>query len=108
MCIRDRFDTALAAYLLAPTDGSYELEKLSVTYFNFEVPKARDYLAPDAFGPLADPAIPLAALMSHTALIELLYQTLAPRLEELGMRRLYDAVELPLCPVLSLIHISTC
>ena len=95
------FDTALAAYLLAPTDGSYELEKLSVTYFNFEVPKARDYLAPDAFGPLADPAIPLAALMSHTALIELLYQTLAPRLEELGMRRLYDAVELPLCPVLA-------
>ena len=25
------FDTALAAYLLAPTDGSYDLERLSVT-----------------------------------------------------------------------------
>ncbi len=36
------FDTALAAYLLAPTDGSYELERLSVTYFNFEPAKAKD------------------------------------------------------------------
>ena len=30
------FDTALAAYLLSPTDGSYELEKLGITYFNQE------------------------------------------------------------------------
>ena len=36
------FDTALAAYLLAPTDGSYELEKLGMTYFNQEFPKAKD------------------------------------------------------------------
>ena len=28
------FDTAVAAYLLAPTDGSYELEKLGMTYYN--------------------------------------------------------------------------
>ena len=35
------FDTALAAYLLAPTDGSYELEKLGMTYFNQEFPKAK-------------------------------------------------------------------
>ena len=41
------FDTALAAYLLAPTDGSYELEKLGMTWFNQEFPKAKDtYLAP--------------------------------------------------------------
>ena len=45
------FDTALAAYLLSPTDGSYELEKLGITYFNQEFPKAKEYLAPDAFGP---------------------------------------------------------
>ena len=36
------FDTAIAAYLLAPTDGSYELEKLGMTYFNQEFPKAKD------------------------------------------------------------------
>ena len=95
------FDTALAAYLLAPTDGSYELEKLSVTYFNFETPKAALYQAPDAFGPLADAAAPLGAWMSHTALVELLHDTLKPRLTELGLDQVYYDIELPLCPVLA-------
>ena len=96
------FDTALAAYLLAPTDGSYELEKLGMTYFNQEFPKARDtYLAADAFTPLADQGAVLGALMGHTALIGALKQVLAPRLEELGMHDLYYGVELPLCPVLA-------
>jgi DNA polymerase-1 len=95
------FDTALAAYLLAPTDGSYELDKLSVTYFNFETPKAAVYRAPDAFGPLADLAAPLGAWMSHVSLVELLYETLAPRLKELGLEKVYDEIELPLCPVLA-------
>lgn len=95
------FDTALAAYLLAPTDGSYDLEKLSVTYFNFEVPKSKSYLDASAFGPLDDPGAPAEAMFRHTALIELLYRTLSARLEELQMRALYDKVELPLCAVLA-------
>ena len=95
------FDTALAAYLLAPTDGSYELEKLSVTYFNFETAKASAYMEEGAFGPLADCAQAMGALMSHVALVELLYDTLAPRLKELGLEQLYYDIELPLCPVLA-------
>ena len=98
------FDTAVAAYLLAPTDGSYELEKLSVSYFNFESPKAALYTAPEAFGPLADAADlagPLGAWLSHVALVDLLRGELSRRLEELGMTRLYEEIELPLCPVLA-------
>ena len=96
------FDTALAAYLLAPTDGSYELEKLGMTYFNQEFPKAKDtYLAPDAFSPLADQGAVLGGLLSHCALIGALKNVLAPRLEELGMHQLYYEIELPLCPVLA-------
>ena len=95
------FDTELAAYLLAPTDGSYELEKLSVSYFNFETAKAKDYLEPDAFGPLSDPAAPLTALLSHTALIELLHGELKKRLEEFDMLHLLTELELPLCSVLA-------
>ncbi len=96
------FDTALAAYLLAPTDGSYELEKLGMTWLNHEFPKAKKtYLAPDAFTPLADQGEVLGALLSHTALIGALKQAMAPRLEELGMHELYYGVELPLCPVLA-------
>ena len=95
------FDTEVAAYLLAPTDGSYDLEKLGLTYYNQEFPKAKTYLEEGAFGPLADPAEPMGALMSHTALIGALRNTLSQRLEELGLDKLYHQVELPLCPVLA-------
>ena len=95
------FDTAVAAYLLAPTDGSYDLEKLGMTYFNFQPPKASEYLEEGAFGPLADLAVPLGAWLSHTALIAALHDTLGQRLKELGMWELYQNVELPLCQVLA-------
>jgi len=96
------FDTAVAAYLLAPTDGSYDLEKLAVSYFNFETAKAKDtYLVPGAFGPLADRTAALGAMMSHCALIGALKETLSQRIEELGMHQLYYEIELPLCPVLA-------
>ena len=95
------FDTAVAAYLLAPTDGSYDLEKLGMTYFNFQPPKASEYVAEGAFGPLADPAVPLGAWLSHTALIEALHEVLEQRLKDLGMWELYQNVELPLCQVLA-------
>ena len=119
------FDTAVAAYLLSPTDGSYELEKLSVSYFNFETAKAKEYLDPDALGPLfsfgaalaageepyagvgdrenaaAKVSGPLGALMSHTALIDALYQELGKRLDEMNLRRVHDEIDLPLCPVLA-------
>ena len=91
----------MAAYLLAPTDGSYDLEKLGITYYNQEFPKAKTYLEEGAFGPLADPAAPAAALLSHTALIGALRRTLSQRLEELGLNKIYDQVDLPLCPVLA-------
>lgn len=101
------FDTAIAAYLLAPTDGSYDLEKLGMSYFHFEPPKAAAYLAPDAFGPLSgDPADPSAALLSHTALIGALREELTKRLKELGMWELYTTVELPLCRVLAEMEID--
>ncbi len=95
------FDTAVAAYLLSPTDGSYDMEKLAVSYFNFEAPKAALYRDPDAFSPLADLAAPLGAWMSHTALAEALYGEQSKKLAELGMDRLLHEIELPLCPVLA-------
>ena len=95
------FDTEVAAYLLAPADGSYELEKLGLTYFGQQFPKASDYLADGAFGPLADPVAPLAALMSHCALIGALADTLSARLEQLGLTELYQTIDLPLCGALA-------
>ena len=95
------FDTEVAAYLLAPTDGSYDLEKLGLTYFNFQPPKASDYLDEGAFGPLADPAVPATALTAHAVLIGGLRAALAKRLEKLDLLELYQQIELPLCSVLA-------
>ena len=95
------FDTEVAAYLLAPTDGSYELEKLGLSYFSFQPPKAADYLSPEAFNPLADQTAALGAFLSHTSLIGALRETLTARLKELGMWELFEQIELPLCRVLA-------
>lgn len=95
------FDTALAAYLLAPTDGSYDLEKLGLSYFNQEFARAKDYLIEGAFSPLGDPVAPVAAMLSHCSLIGALREVLAPKLSELEMEELYYGIELPLCPVLA-------
>ncbi len=95
------FDTAIAAYLLAPTDGSYELDKLFLTYFNQKLPPAKAYLDAEAFSPLADHTTAIAALMSHTAAVAALEEELSQRLEDCSLRKLFDTVELPLCPVLA-------
>ena len=106
------FDTEVAAYLLAPTDGSYDLEKLGISYYNQEFPKAQEYLNEEAFhslfsalgGEAASPEEitgPMGAMLSHTALIGALQDTLSRRLKELGMWDLFEQIEFPLCEVLA-------
>ena len=98
------FDTALAAYLLAPTDGSYDLEKLAMTYFHREIPSAKCYLTDGAFGPMVSPEETKAAinvLISHTALVDALYKELSRRLTELELDKVYYEIDLPLCQVLA-------
>lgn len=95
------FDTALAAYLLAPTDGSYDLERLSVTYFNIEAEKSSAYLGDAPFGPLGDPAAAMKAMSCQAALIGALRETLEVQLHKLGLEQVFYQIELPLCPVLA-------
>ena len=94
------FDTALAAYLLDATAGSYDLQRLFVAYYNEELPRPV-HLEPDAFSMLGDRAAAAAALLSYTAAIAALRETLAPKLRELELEPLYYDVELPLCAVLA-------
>ncbi len=95
------FDTEVAAYLLAPTDGSYDLPKLGMAYLSHSFPPASDYTDEGAFGALADPALPIATLLSHCALIHSLYEMLSQKMELAGLSPLYFEVELPLCLVLA-------
>jgi DNA polymerase I len=100
------FDVAIAAYLLAPTDGSYDLQKLGMTYFNREYASDEDYSAADAFAPLSDHQAAMTAWSGHAALIEELYAVLSAKLNELGMDKLLSELELPLCRVLAEMELS--
>lgn len=75
------FDTALAGYLLNPSEGSYSVQKLAVAYLGWQIPE----------NDLAEEAAAIWALQ----------KTLEPMLEEQGMKPLYEQVELPLCRVLA-------
>ncbi len=99
------FDTAVAAYLLAPTDGSYALERVFSTYFpqdSSENTAKVDYTKEAIFSPLSiqrDEA--MSAISKDCMKIEKLYFLLKERLEALSMMSLYETVELPLCAVLA-------
>jgi len=69
------FDTALCAYLLDPTESSYELSRISAKY-------------------LGD------SKLGTEAIIEL-YPILTERLDAEGMTELLDKIELPLCEVIA-------
>ena len=94
------FDTALAAYLLDATAGSYDLPRLFVAYFNEELPKPA-HQERDAFAPLGDTAAAWAALHSYCSAVAALYDILPEKLREKDMTELYETVELPLCAVLA-------
>ena len=95
------FDAAIAAYLLSPTDGSYDLDKVGAKYFDGEFPPVKDYLGTKAWKDQESTAQAQGAMASHAGLILALYDVLPPKLEELGLDRVYNEIELPLCPVLA-------
>jgi len=101
------FDTALAAYLVDATAGSYEIDKLFVSYFRHELCKPA-HLDADAFSMLGDEAAALASFHSYTAAVEALYGALEPALEEKDLHALYYTVELPLCAVLARMETAGC
>jgi DNA polymerase-1 len=101
------FDTALAAYLLDATAGSYDLGRLFVSYFNEELPKPL-YLDPDAFALLGDRAAAEASFESYATAVDALYGALAPKLRERGQWELFETVELPLCRCLADMELAGC
>ncbi|HEY6580219.1 MAG TPA: DNA polymerase I [Rubrobacter sp.] len=86
--VRDAdFDTYLAAYLVKPGLGSYELEALATERGMAEVHVAHDELA-------------VTKAARRAALVFALSPRLRKELGEMGLARLYHDVELPLADVL--------
>ncbi len=101
------FDTALAAYLLDATAGSYDLQRLSVAYYNEELPKPL-FLEPEAFNLLGSPQQAEQVLDRYAETVDALYKTLSEKLREQGMQELYETAELPLCRVLAEMERTGC
>ena len=101
------FDTALAAYLLDATAGSYDLARLFVTYYNEELPKPL-HLEKDAFSLLGDPAAAQASFDRYAVAVDALYETLVPKLREKDLWDLLQTVEMPLCRVLAEMELAGC
>jgi DNA polymerase-1 len=92
------FDTALAAYLLSPTDSAYPLARLSERYCGVAIAADEE---PNGQLMLSDGSQTHARLQTEAAAVAGLTAVLVPLLEEAGMKKLFDDVELPLCAVLA-------
>ena len=102
-----RFDTCLAAYLLDPTQSGYDLPRVALAYCNTELP-ALDLDDPAAVSPLGGQDATAAACAQHAAAIRAIYAEAAEQIEQLGMRKLYYEIELPLVRVLAEMEVLGC
>ena len=85
-----RYDAALAAYLLDPSDGSYTLPRI-----------AKKLLGRTLADAPAEGMEALPVLRRRAELIRALYDFTMPKLAEQGMLSLFEEIELPLCAVLA-------
>ena len=85
------FDTALAAYLLDATAGSYEIRSLCVKYCGFEPwrPESGEDQMSLLDAPAADGAALLGEQLSLAASLACLHEAMEQKLDALGMTKLY-------------------
>ena len=97
------FDSALAGYLLSATDGSYEIEQLTLKYAGFtpftaEKSEKQSSLFDEE---VPDEAAHISEMASRAASVAALEEALRPKLRDMGVEELFDRVEMPLCSVLA-------
>jgi len=90
------FDTALAAYLISPTDSNYTLARISERYCDYS--PGADNEEDGQMSLLADSRKLLA---EEAFAIDLLKTVLEDKLKEMSLEKLYFDIELPLCRILA-------
>ena len=95
------FDSALGAYLLNPSESSYEMEKTALRYLSHELGSAKTFEEENAFSALGEAGQAGQVLCDFAAAARALYDVIVPEIRKLGMDRLFYEVELPLCRVLA-------
>ena len=94
------FDTALAAYLIAPTDSHYDIERLSEQYCNYElgVEEQKEQIEPGQISVFNENGKQLA---QRALAIGWLRDSLSEKLAEVELEKLFYEIEVPLCRVLA-------
>ena len=88
------FDTALAAYDLDATRGSYDLDSVVQQHLGFAIGRAdSEQVGKDAAR--------VCSRLAEAAAVGALYEALPEKLTKNGMEKLYYEIELPLCRVLA-------
>jgi DNA polymerase-1 len=94
-------DVMLMAFLTLPNVGDYSLKHWALDQLHMslseEKPKKQGALLPD----LQEPETQVESLCRQLEAVRRLYELLDPRIDELGLRKLYEEIELPLVPVLA-------
>jgi len=91
------FDSALAAYLLDPTADGYALASLAERRCGVILRQLED----DGQLRLPDQSEEAGTLADEAAAVACLREKLLPELENNGLLRVFEDIELPLCPVLA-------
>ena len=92
------FDAAIAAYLLNPLKDSYTYDGIAQDFLGMTVPSRADWLKKET---LAEASVKnkenFCHYLAYAAMIPVkAYGVLTERLEETGMKQLFDEVEMPL------------
>ena len=88
------FDTALAAYDLDATRGSYDLDSVVQQHLGFAIGRTdSEQVGKDAAR--------VCSRLAEAAAVGALYEALPEKLTKNGMEKLYYEIELPLCRVLA-------
>ena len=90
------FDTALAAYLIAPTDSGYAIPRITERYCGYtpgydSEENGQISMLPDSGKSIAEEAYSIGLLKG----------ALGGKLKELELEKLYNDIEIPLCEVLA-------
>lgn len=91
-------DVMLMAFLTAPHVGDYTLKSWALDKLQISIPEVHTeglLISETAQKEVAD------ALSSELEAVRLLYDLLSPQLDSLGVRRVYEEIEVPLIPVLA-------
>ncbi len=91
-------DVMLMAFLTSPNSGDYSLKRWAMDLLHITLP---DEKAVGQGSLLSEPEKASDSLGRKLDAVEQLYEALNPRLDELGLRDLYEKMELPLVPALA-------